>query len=1037
MRPTIFLVLAFLTMGLVAVCGGKASQPSVESLLQLVPRDADVYTLADVDGLRAVDLDDLVEQISLLLGELELRDWGIDLRDMSAILVADPDSRDALVVLRGQFVAEDVQASLEDDRFRERPYLEVGVWRNSRIELSVAFVADDVIVLGEDDRVDRAIDVFREGERAVAQDEEVLAIVEALGETLVYTIDTRCRYRRCRTWGAGSRVERGETFVTYAYLFRSEDAAEEAEDEVRDDVEDALDGLRVEVDQSLVVVSGRVDEGLVEIDTTSGALVFIGDEEQEEEEVPAVAVREVVVQPVPVPTPAPAAGRLVEREVYAAPPPMMIDPNKGYVAIISMESGGEIVIELFAKEVPVTVNNFIFLAREGFYDGVTFHRVIPGFMAQGGDPTGTGTGNPGYRFEDEFHPSLRHDGAGILSMANSGPNTNGSQFFITFVPAPTLDAFNPDGSAKSCASRGVSCHAVFGKVIGGMEVVLAITPRDPSRATTPGDAIRTITIVEAVAAAPAPVPTPLAPVAAVAAAPAAPTPVAVATAAPAAPVAPAVTVFRRLWTEPVTLDPHMATDTASRGVLVEIFSGLVALDTGLVLVPDIAERWDISEDGLVYTFYLRPNARFHNGKPIRAQDFKWSLERAARPETGSPVADTYLNDIVGAQAVFDGEATDISGIRVIDDRTLQIMIDAPKAYFLAKMTYPTAYVLDRENVESGGRTWFDKPNGAGPFKLKEYVRGERIVLEANDGYYLGRPELDTVVFNLAGGQAMAMYENDEIDITDVGTFDLERVLDPNHPLNGELALRPPGFSVSYIGFNTSMPPFDDVNFRRALNHAVDKELIAGEALSGLVKPAYGILPPGFPAYNSGLSGLRYDPDLARRLLEESAYADPSTRPAIILTIPGTGGALGVDLEIVLEMWRETLGVEVEIQQVDWPTYLEGLNRAVFQAFAGLGWEADYLDPQDFLDILFHTESSVNHGGYSNPVVDELLEKARVEPDTFKRIDLYRIAERMIVNDAPWLPLWHPAERHVLIKPYIKGYVLTPMIVTKLKYVSVR
>ena len=148
MRPTIFVTLAFLTMGLVAACGDKASQPTVESLLQLVPRDADTYTFADLAGLRAGDLDDLVEQLASLASQRQLRDWDIDFRDMTAVVVADADTRDALVILRGQFVAEDVQASLEDDRFRERPYLEVGVWRNSRMELSVAFVADDVIVLG-------------------------------------------------------------------------------------------------------------------------------------------------------------------------------------------------------------------------------------------------------------------------------------------------------------------------------------------------------------------------------------------------------------------------------------------------------------------------------------------------------------------------------------------------------------------------------------------------------------------------------------------------------------------------------------------------------------------------------------------------------------------------------------------------------------------------------------------------------------------------------------------------------------------------
>lgn len=164
---------------------------------------------------------------------------------------------------------------------------------------------------------------------------------------------------------------------------------------------------------------------------------------------------------------------------YTSPPPMSIDPSRSYQATIKT-SEGDIVIELFAAEAPITVNNFVFLANEGFYDGVIFHRVIKDFMAQGGDPTGTGRGGPGYSFADEFHPERRHDVPGVLSMANAGPNTNGSQFFITHVPTPWLD----------------DKHAVFGKVIQGMEVVLAIPERDPSNMNAPAVKIESININE-------------------------------------------------------------------------------------------------------------------------------------------------------------------------------------------------------------------------------------------------------------------------------------------------------------------------------------------------------------------------------------------------------------------------------------------------------------------------------------------------------------------------------------------------------------
>ncbi len=165
---------------------------------------------------------------------------------------------------------------------------------------------------------------------------------------------------------------------------------------------------------------------------------------------------------------------------WDSPPAMTIDQSKSYTAVFELAKGEEFEIELFSDRAPKTVNNFVFLAREGYYDGVTFHRVLDGFMAQSGDPTGTGTGGPGYRFEDEFHPELRHDDAGILSMANAGPNTNGSQFFITFGPTPNLD----------------DAHSVFGKVSKGMDVVHNLTRRRPAEATEPGDVIDTIRIVE-------------------------------------------------------------------------------------------------------------------------------------------------------------------------------------------------------------------------------------------------------------------------------------------------------------------------------------------------------------------------------------------------------------------------------------------------------------------------------------------------------------------------------------------------------------
>lgn len=187
----------------------------------------------------------------------------------------------------------------------------------------------------------------------------------------------------------------------------------------------------------------------------------------------------------------------IERNgMYDAPPPMVIDREKTYSATIETETG-DIVLELVADKVPNTVNSFVYLARQGFFDNTTFHRVLPGFMAQAGDPAGTGAGGPGYQFPDEFHPDLKHDRPGILSMANSGADSNGSQFFITYVPAPWLDAFDEAGTPKDCQRSDVSCHAVFGQVIAGIDVLEGLTLRDPSQNPAfSGDLISTIRIRE-------------------------------------------------------------------------------------------------------------------------------------------------------------------------------------------------------------------------------------------------------------------------------------------------------------------------------------------------------------------------------------------------------------------------------------------------------------------------------------------------------------------------------------------------------------
>jgi len=482
---------------------------------------------------------------------------------------------------------------------------------------------------------------------------------------------------------------------------------------------------------------------------------------------------------------------------------------------------------------------------------------------------------------------------------------------------------------------------------------------------------------------------------------------------------------------PPTLDPALARSSTSLTYIVEIFSGLVSFDPELNLTPDIAKSWEISSDGKTYTFHLRDGVKFHNGKEVTASDFKYSIERACDPSTGSQTAETYLGDILGAKERLSGEAEEIRGIKVIDNHTLEITIDAPKEYFLSKLAYPAAFVVDQANVESG-TYWWQNPNGTGPFQLKEWQEDDFIILERNSLYYLEPPKIEHVVYLLWGGVPMRMYERGEIDVTNVYLGDIERVLDPANPLNEELTIIPE-LSLFFIGFNSAKPPFDDAKVRQAFCYAIDKDKIARLVLKDLVNTADGILPPGMPGYNEDIQGLTFDPESAKQLLAESEYGDASNLPPIILTSSGRLSVSNLEAALV-DMWRRNLGVEVEIRLLEPEKYPYLIMQEKDELFT-LGWGADYPDPQNFLDVLFHSGTKDNIGEYSNSEVDALLEEARVEKDVTARMNLYQQAEQMIVNDAACLPLYFDVS-YTLVKPYIENLPLTPLWIPRLRYVSI-
>lgn len=483
--------------------------------------------------------------------------------------------------------------------------------------------------------------------------------------------------------------------------------------------------------------------------------------------------------------------------------------------------------------------------------------------------------------------------------------------------------------------------------------------------------------------------------------------------------------------DPLFLDPAVAQDAGSALYIVEIFSGLVRLDKDLAIQPDLAESWDISPDGTVYTFTLNQKATFQDGRPVTAEDIKYSFERALAPETASVVAENFLGDIVGARDLSRSRATELTGLQIVNDTTVQLTLAAPNVSFLYKLTYPAAFVVDRSQITANPRRWTQKPNGTGPYILREWKLGERIVLEAYDRHHLGAPTLKTVRYELQGGSALVAYEDGDIDVTGVGLDDLARVQDPGSDLNDEY-VQTPRQSIDYIGFNVNVPPFDDPKVRQAFALAVDRQKIAEVILESAVPIATGLLPPGVPGYTTADKTYPYDPDRAKQLLSESKYANDM--PEITLAESGAGATVGPTTEAIVQYWKDNLGIEVQIQQAESGTFFSDIDEGRYQMFH-LGWILDYPDPANVLDQLFHSTSRQNNTRYSNPEIDAKLEQARTETDTEARLALYAEIEKTLLDDAAWMPMFFDVT-HALVKPYVKNFEFTPAIVERFRDVQV-
>lgn len=469
-----------------------------------------------------------------------------------------------------------------------------------------------------------------------------------------------------------------------------------------------------------------------------------------------------------------------------------------------------------------------------------------------------------------------------------------------------------------------------------------------------------------------------------------------------------------------TLDPHQATAVNDNYIISALFEGLVTRDPfTLEITPGVAERWEISDDRRIYTFYLRENAVWSNGDPVTAEDFRWSVRRMLDPVLANPYEEIF-NVLKNASAWRNGEIDDFSqvGVRVLDEYTLQFELGSPDPNFLDWLDTQVFYPVHRGNVESFGAAndrlsqWIRPGNlvSNGPFVLEDWQLNSHIRVEKSDTYWnRDTVQLNAVVFYPIENETTEerMFRDGQLHLT--STVPIEKVpalIEADAP---ELRNHPWTGSYFYM-LNTTRPPLDDVRVRQALNFATDRELIVESVMQGVVPASNAYTPLGTPGYQPP-DIYRFDPEYARQLLAEAGYpnGEGMRKLELIYNTSEAHRRLAVALQ---QMWMQELGIQVELANQEWKVYLDTTSNMDYD-IARRGWISNLVDPFSMIPT-FITDGGNNQTGFSDPRYDEIaLRDGNLAATPEERMALTFEAEKILLEAAPIVPLYTYTRRQLV------------------------
>ncbi|MEE9524655.1 MAG: ABC transporter substrate-binding protein [Thermodesulfovibrionales bacterium] len=460
-------------------------------------------------------------------------------------------------------------------------------------------------------------------------------------------------------------------------------------------------------------------------------------------------------------------------------------------------------------------------------------------------------------------------------------------------------------------------------------------------------------------------------------------------------------VYFRLNTNPSTLDPAYIVDVTGGSLSAKLFNGLVRINEDLEIIPDIAYKWNISQDGLVYTFYLREDVRFSNGRGVKASDFVYSFTRMLDPKNNCPNI-WVLDKMKGVSEFRKGKTEGISGLKTVGDYTLQIVLERPFSPFLSLLTMTSAYVVPEEEIARYGDKFGFNPVGTGPYKLKKWVPNVEVVFESRNDYFEGDAPVSGIVYRIIPEDLTTIteFELGNLDVIALPASAYGRFM--KDPKWKDQIISQKGLNTYYLGFNCEKPPFDNKLVRRAVGYAIDREKILNTFFEKRGRLAAGPVPDNLRQWEI-VYPYDFDPQKTKELREESGLRVPLKIDFFI-----TSDQNVVDMAEVIQSYLHEAGFEVHIKQLEWSSYKEALNKGEADIF-WLSWWADYPDPENFLYPLFHSSNAGPAGNrtrFKNAAVDDLIERGQSFPDRRLRNDLYRKAEQLIMDEAPWIPFWH-------------------------------